>query len=1170
MTRTAFMAGFVLVLAYLSAGAQDFLKKSFVVSGDPKPILLNADYVSTWTEGSQRIFLLRGTVWIEQGLIKLSMPESVVWVDENKKKTTGIYNLQVYGEGTVLVKDGSTNTSAGRVLLDMATRGEVRIKARANQVMQLALPEDPVYLRAKNERLIAQPTPVLPPPGPLGPSPGPTPPGPPPSNPLWNVPPVLPPGPGKGPPQPPSLGAPPPLANPPPLLNPPPVVKPPPLTKPPAGQPANPGLQQTGYQTESGSPESSSGFTPAVFQELGPPSPGPALGPPAPGPPVPVPANPAAPPPSIGPPPPPGNASGVTPPPPPPKLPPTGPVPERLFNLSPRSGTGFLPQIKRIPLPNGEFAWVVSNGVILTIRNPNDKVKMVDIEADQLVFWTKDDSQDLFNNMRGPGGESKASKSMEFYMSGNVEIRNEAKLETQIIRADEVYYDVSRNVAVALRGELEIHQKKLPYPMHIQSDVIIEVNPKLFKAGKTVLFASSLPSDPGLKVVVSESTLEELDTPRRNIFGLPIIDQKTGEPIKDPQRIFRGRNLLLELDSVPIFYFPYVQGDPADPLGPLDMLNFNYNRIFGFQFQMALNVYDLLGVTPTPGTRWRLETDYFSRRGPALGTTYEFAGRDMFFGIPGWYEGYVKAYGIYDTRFDILGFDRGQVITVTPPPNPLILPVSHPNWRGRFQARANIQDLPDWLTVQININAVSDLNFMEQYFNQEFQNDPFQQTFAYIKQQQNNWQWSVLVEDRTLRWFTETSWLPRGDAYLIGQKLFSLFTYDAHASAGYGRLQPTDVPPPAYLGTDANVNTARLDLWQTLSMPIPVGDLKLVPYITGDLAYYGDNINKVDVGRMIGGGGVRASLPLSRFFPDVQSDYFNLNGIYHKIVFSTNFVTLFSSQAMTSLPQMDRLNDDTSDQSLRQMFPLQSTLNPNNAFNLMFSNEFNPQFYALRRLLTTNVDTMDSIEVVQLDLRQRWQTLRGFPGNQHVVDWMTLDLGASIFPRDERDNFGQTFGILQYDWTWNIGDMTSLLSSGWMDPIGGGPRVFNIGANLMRPDRTNFYLGYRQIDPLQSKAVIANVSYAFSAKYAIAASTVYDFGIHNQVNTIALTRIGTDVMVSLGFSYNSLLNTFSVNFAIVPNVMGATYRGQTFGGPGMGGAGGMGGMPLGPMMPPVN
>jgi hypothetical protein len=166
------------------------------------------------------------------------------------------------------------------------------------------------------------------------------------------------------------------------------------------------------------------------------------------------------------------------------------------------------------------------------------------------------------------------------------------------------------------------------------------------------------------------------------------------------------------------------------------------------------------------------------------------------------------------------------------------------------------------------------------------------------------------------------------------------------------------------------------------------------------------------------------------------------------------------------------------------------------------------------------------------------QTKRGLPGHEHVVDWMVLDLHASIFPQASRDNFGTTFGILEYDWVWNIGDRTSLVSTGWMDPIDPGPRFFTVGANINRPDRTNFYLGYRHYDPLESRAIVASLTYAFSAKYAITASTMYDLGIaHNNVNSLTFTRIGTDIQVSLGFNYNAILNTFGFTFEILPNLL---------------------------------
>ena len=115
----------------------------------------------------------------------------------------------------------------------------------------------------------------------------------------------------------------------------------------------------------------------------------------------------------------------------------------------------------------------------------------------------------------------------------------------------------------------------------------------------------------------------------------------------------------------------------------------NYNRIFGFQLFTAWNMYDLLALQPLPGTRWRLFVDYMTARGPALGTEFDFAGKDPF-GAPGRYEGMFKAYGIYDTGDDILGGNRGQEVVLGPGN---VLPYHHPNGRGRILFQENVQDL---------------------------------------------------------------------------------------------------------------------------------------------------------------------------------------------------------------------------------------------------------------------------------------------------------------------------------------------------------------------------------------------------------------------------------------------------------------------------------------------
>jgi hypothetical protein len=314
-----------------------------------------------------------------------------------------------------------------------------------------------------------------------------------------------------------------------------------------------------------------------------------------------------------------------------------------------------------------------------------------------------------------------------------------------------------------------------------------------------------------------------------------------------------------------------------------------------------------------------------------------------------------------------------------------------------------------------------------------------------------------------------------------------------------------------------------------------------------DLTQYTSDIDHNDVGRVWGAIGTRASVPLTRVYPEVQSDLWNLNGINHKIVFSANYWYSKTNESYLLFPQLDRLNDDASDQALRDIYPFQPFFLPGTGPNpftsgpgqfLITSKLYQPQFFAIQNLLLSRVDTLATIEELQLNIRQRWQTKRGYPGFQHITDWMVLDLSATYFPDASRDNFGKPWSYLMYDWLWNIGDRTALTSSAWVDPITNGPRVYTFGSFFNRPDRTNFYIGYRQIDPLNSKALTGSFMYVFSPKYAGTATATFDFGLGLAIsNSLMFTRIGSDLTVSLGVTYNALQQNFGFLFQIVPNLV---------------------------------
>src|SRR5207237_9309399 len=108
-----------------------------------------------------------------------------------------------------------------------------------------------------------------------------------------------------------------------------------------------------------------------------------------------------------------------------------------------------------------------------------------------------------------------------------------------------------------------------------------------------------------------------------------------------------------------------------------------------------------------------------------------------------------------------------------------------------------------------------------------------------------------------------------------------------------------------------------------------------------------------------------ASLPLTRLYPDAKSLLFNFNGLMHKIVLSSNYLYAESTAHYNRFPQLDRLNDDATDQALRDIRPLQPLINPANGFFLAPSPLYDPQVYAIRRLVDNRIDTRDDIQVLQ-------------------------------------------------------------------------------------------------------------------------------------------------------------------------------------------------------------
>jgi hypothetical protein len=1023
--------------------------------GESKPLILEADHVSIWSENEFTFLALKGQAMVQLGVVQLRAESAVASVSLKDYKSSGIWKVRIHAENLFL-DTSAESKQAPFGFIELHTRGEFRYRAAGGRVNREAQTEDPVFIRAKPEltkapnrraHVARKPLSPLQVDQPTGISPTPPAPVPLPGSPgaliqtqaIQPIPQPISPIPG---------GLPPPAAGE--------ALLPPRLE-------ALPGMDQQPY-----------------FES-------------------------------------------------------TAPV--RQFSLTPRTSEGF--NFSFGPRSGNEQALLVSGGVILSVRDVQG-IGLLDMEADRVVLWTKGANiQEMMDNLRSNKGE--ASKELEIYLSGNVEVRQmdppkEAGKppQSRTIRADEVFYDVKRNTAVALNAEMQFFEPRIPDPVYVRANELQRLSLDKFRVYGAELFASQTPAEPGLKLYMAEAVMEQRKRVRTGLFGNPVVDRTTGQPIEYTESLTKGNNAFIKAMNVPVFWLPFFQGDARDPLGPIESLNLGYNQIFGGQFGVSLNAYDMIGMQPLENTKWRFDLDYLTMRGPGLGTDYTYLARDLL-GMQDVLSGGFLLYGMHDVGQDVLGGGRG-------------LNDGHPDWRGRASWR-QLFETQTGFTAQANLQLLSDQNYFEQYWKNEFDTDPVQTTSIYLRQDFGfNLAGGILGQYRVLPWYTDTNWLPKADLWMTGQSFFDLISYNSQVGLGYGQLQTntSDVGLPQVSPTDVETDAGRFHWMNEVSVPFSLGAFRISPYLKGDLAYYTETINNGNgdgMGRAWGGPGVRLALPFSALFPEVTSDLFNLNGLNHKVQFGLNYSYFATSAQYTNFGQFDRLNDDATNQAIQQIRPLLPTYNPQYGSTLATSMLYDPQTYAIRRGIDTRFDTLNDVQMFQMDIRQRLQTKRGFPGNQHVVDWMVFDVSASAFP-DSSQNFDSNWAFLEYNYIWNIGDRTTLVSNGWLDPIDNGARTFQIGGYYNRSDRTSLYLGYREIFPVESRPLTAGFTYIFSPKYAISAFTSYDFGTQMSLaNSVVFSRTGTDLQVNLGFTYNAMQNNFGFVFEILPRIVASAVRG---------------------------
>ncbi|MEZ6049593.1 MAG: hypothetical protein R3C11_29240 [Planctomycetaceae bacterium] len=606
------------------------------------------------------------------------------------------------------------------------------------------------------------------------------------------------------------------------------------------------------------------------------------------------------------------------------------------------------------------------------------------------------------------------------------------------------------------------------------------------------------------------------------------IDPVTGMAVPKPTPWVTSLNNTLTVTEhdIPILYTPYLSGPAEDPNIPIKSVTFEQDNIFGTQIKTEWDLFKVLGMDRPDGVDWSLLADYYSDRGPALGTSLDYGGQDLF-GVPGLYTGEALGLFVYDDGRDNLGSDRRNLI-----PEDI--------FRGRTEWRHRQRLEPYDALVIGEFGYLSDRNYLEQYFEKEFDRGKDVESLFYAKQDVQNWSWSFLTRPQINNFENTTEWLPKLDLHGLGEPILGEWLiWSSHSSIGYADLEPADAPtdpndlfnPIPYITDDDGVVMMTR---HQLEAPFDLGPIHFVPYVMGEAAYWEDGINNDQIDRFVGRGGLRSSLMFSRIFPNVYSDIFNLNGLAHKIRLESEYAYTDSSRSINEIPQYNEIDDNAQERFRERLLT--------NTFGGVLPMQFDPRFYAIRTGAGSSVtapyhELIDDQQVLRLALRQRLQTKVGPPERQRIRDWMRLDLEASYFPDANRDNFGEDFGLYGGHYRWNVGERTSILADALYDTFDGGQELWSLGFLSQRSTRGSLYTGIRQIkgSGLESSILTASYSYVMSPKWISTMGTAYDLAEEqNRGQTFTLTRVGADFLVHLGLSVDESKDNVGFGISIEP------------------------------------
>ena len=657
------------------------------------------------------------------------------------------------------------------------------------------------------------------------------------------------------------------------------------------------------------------------------------------------------------------------------------------------------------------------------------------------------------------------------YLEGDVVISRGYRT----IRADKVYYDFENSQAEIYDMVARTYQPDRNVPIYIRADYARQLNERQFVAKRAKI------------------STNEFYTPSYHVGATTVYFEDKTERLPSGERMgliagtYKAYNATLNVEGVPVLYWPYVRGDFKQTETSLKSINFSYDSDFGISGETKWYLMPLLGLESPEGVDATLKLDYFGDKGPAVGIDMDYE-RDRYYGL-------MRSYYIHDTGEDNLGGDRGDV---EPPYNN----------RGRFLIRHR-QYLPHNWELTLELSYISDRNFMEEYFQNEFENGKEQETLIYLKKVFGDAVFSILGKWRINDFLTQTEELPDVAFDILGKPIFNdtvIWYSENHAGAARRKID-NDVPWWAEWVTPDNYErsevTARGDSRQEFEVPITIGALKIVPFGIIRGSAWDDSPEGGGLTRIFGSYGLRGSLYQWRVYDDVESRFWDVHRIRH--IMKEDF-TVWASH--TNVDSRDIYQFDE------------------------------------------GIESIDEVDGVTIGWRNRFQTKRGPKGNRRTVDWLTLDLEAGFFndstSYDCRNRTrGQVFSYrpensissnyVSLRSIWRMSDTASLLYDAIVDTDEGRMGLSGIGLHVDRSPRLHWFVGHRYIGLTKSNLLAFGANYRLNYKYTVALREEFDLDRGENADLeLSLIRKMPRWYFAITVGFDDTENVDSVSLAVWP------------------------------------